>query len=142
MKNAGIKTNGVGRGWVVFLALVVLWGATLFLKQDAAVACGLIPHEYEGKAMPEGWKEDPKVLSAGKAIYVGEAKPSVKCVMCHGEDGKPKQIGRGAPDFSDHSKKCTQGSDAQWFWGISEGKRQTIIPGWKTHLIRELFLPP
>jgi len=137
MKNAGIKTNGVGRGWVVFLALVVLWGATLFLKQDAAVACGPIPHEYEGKAMPEGWKEDPKVLSAGKAIYVGEAKPSVKCVMCHGEDGKPTQIGRGAPDFSDPSEKCTQGSDAQWFWRISEGKRQTIMPGWKTHLTEE-----
>jgi len=31
--------------------------------------------------MPEGWKGDPKVLSAGKAIYVVEAKPSVKCVM-------------------------------------------------------------
>ena len=137
MNNAGIKTNRVGRGWLVFLALVILWGLLLVWNQDVTGTCELVPADYQDKAMPEGWKEDPKVLSAGKAIYVGEAKPSVKCVMCHGEDGKPTQIGRGAPDFSDHSEKCTQGSDAQWFWRISEGKRQTIMPGWKTHLTEE-----
>jgi len=49
MKNAGIKTNGVGRGWVVFLALVILWGLLLFRNQDVTGACELVPADYRGK---------------------------------------------------------------------------------------------
>ena len=77
----------------------------------------------------------PQALEAGKAIYEGKTNPKVKCVGCHGEDGKPTRKGRGAPDFSDPSKARV--SDAHWFWQISEGKRRTKMRSHKKHLTEE-----
>jgi len=94
-----------------------------------------IPPEYQGKQMPSGWLTDPKVIAAGKAIYEGKTNPKVKCALCHGEDGTPTRIGRGAPDFSDPSEARV--SDAQWFWKISEGKRRTKMRSHKKHLTEE-----
>lgn len=94
-----------------------------------------IPPEYQDKQMPKGWRMDPKVLTAGKAIYEGTANPEVDCASCHGIDGKPTRKGRGAPDLSDPVE--AQVSDARWFWEISEGKRRTKMQGHEKHLSEE-----
>ncbi len=94
-----------------------------------------IPPQYQDKKMPNGWLTDPQVLAAGKAIYEGKTNPKVKCALCHGENGKPTRIGRGAPDFSDPSEARV--SDALWFWRISEGKRRTIMRSHKKHFTEE-----
>ena len=94
-----------------------------------------IPQEYQDKQMPSGWLTDPHVLAAGKAIYEGQTNPKVNCALCHGKNGTPTRIGRGAPDFSDPSK--ARGSDAFWFWRISEGKPGTIMQSHKKHFTEE-----
>ncbi|GJL53048.1 MAG: hypothetical protein NPIRA02_01800 [Nitrospirales bacterium] len=94
-----------------------------------------IPPEYKGKKMPRGWLTDPKVLAAGQAIYEGKTIPKVKCVGCHGEDGKPTRKGRGGPDLSDPAE--AQEPDRLWFWRISEGTPRTKMRGHKKHLTEE-----
>jgi len=94
-----------------------------------------IPPEYQNKTMPSGWLTDPKVIAAGKAIYEGKTNPKIKCALCHGENGKPTRIGRGAPDLTDPAE--AQKSNAQWFWEISEGKRRTKMRGHAKHLTEE-----
>lgn len=94
-----------------------------------------IPPEYQDKHMPKGWRTDPKVLAAGKAIYEGSANADVNCAGCHGLDGKATRKGRGAPDLSDPQE--IQKSDALWFWEVSEGKRRTKMRGHVKHLTEE-----
>jgi len=100
-------------------------------KESASV----IPPEYQDKQMPNGWLTDPQVLAEGKAIYEGKTNPKIKCALCHGENGTPTRIGRGAPDFSNPAE--AQKSDAQWYWEISEGKRRTKMRSHKKHLTEE-----
>ncbi len=95
-----------------------------------------VPPEYKNKAMPTGWRTDPTALAAGKAIYEGKANPEVTCVKCHGSDGKPTRMGKGALDLSD-LKEHAQDSDALWFWRLAEGKPGTKMPGYKTKLTEE-----
>ncbi|RMH38202.1 MAG: cytochrome c [Nitrospirae bacterium] len=94
-----------------------------------------VPPEYAGKTLPEGWVSDPQILAAGKAIYEGQANPKVKCVDCHGVDGKPTRKGRGAPDFSDPAE--AEEPDDLWFWRISEGVPRSKMRGWKQYLTEE-----
>ncbi len=94
-----------------------------------------VPAEYKGKHMPAGWLSDPKVLAAGKAIYEGTQNPAVRCALCHGVDGKPTRIGKGAPDFSNASE--AEESNDLWFWRISEGVEKTKMMGWKNSLTEE-----
>lgn len=94
-----------------------------------------IPPEYKGKHLPSGWATDPKVIEAGKAIYEGTANPTVKCVECHGVDGHPTRMGRGAPDFSDPAE--AKEPDDLWFWRISKGVRRTKMRGFEQHLTEE-----
>ena len=82
-----------------------------------------------------GWLSDPKVLAAGKAIYEGTQNPAVRCALCHGVDGKPTRIGKGAPDFS-HASEAEASNDL-WFWRISEGVQKTKMMGWKNSLTEE-----
>jgi mono/diheme cytochrome c family protein len=94
-----------------------------------------IPPEYKDKQMPKGWRTDPNVLAAGKAIYEGTENSDVNCAGCHGIDGKPTRKGKGAPELSNPQE--AQKSDAQWFWEISEGKRRTKMRGHAKHLTEE-----
>lgn len=95
-----------------------------------------IPSEYIGKLMPTGMLNDLTLQLAGKEIYEGKVNPLVNCARCHGSDGKPTKLGKGAPDLSDPavSKKH---SDAQWFWRISEKKPGTTMPAYKDKLTEE-----
>ncbi|GJL49093.1 MAG: hypothetical protein NPIRA01_03200 [Nitrospirales bacterium] len=74
--------------------------------------------------MPQGWWNDPKILSEGRLLYQGVTKPFVKCDKCHGRDGKP--VKRGAPNFTD-AKRVARFSDSYWFWRIYEGVRGTSM---------------
>ena len=85
--------------------------------------------------MPAGWLADPKVLARGKEIYEGSANKAVKCVLCHGVDGKPTRVGRGAPDLSDPHE--AEEPDDLWFWRISEGVPKTTMRSWKKLLTEE-----
>ncbi len=95
-----------------------------------------VPAEYASKTMPTAWQTDPKVLAAGKDIYEGKVKPEVNCIKCHGSDGKPTRLGKGARDISDPTESSKH-TDAYWFWRISEKKTGTTMPGYKDKLTEE-----
>ncbi len=82
------------------------------------------PLEYVDKHMPEGWWNDAKILSEGRLLYQGITKPFIKCVKCHGRDGRPKK--RGAPDFTD-AKRVKRFSDSYLYWRIVEGVPYTSM---------------
>lgn len=83
-----------------------------------------VPLEYADKHMPEGWWNDAKILSEGRLLYQGITKSFVKCVECHGRDGKPSK--RGAPDFTD-PRRVRRFSDSYWYWRIAEGVPMTSM---------------
>ena len=89
------------------------------------------PLEYVDKHMPEGWWNDAKILSEGRLLYQGITKPFIKCVKCHGRDGKPAK--RGAPDFTD-PRRVGRFSDSYWFWRIAEGIPMTSMKGYAKKL--------
>lgn len=97
-----------------------------------------VPPEYNNHSMPKGWWTDPKVIAAGKKIYM-EGMPDEegkiqKCAKCHGEDGNPKL--RGARDFRAETK-INRYSDSYFFWRVSEGVPKTKMKGWKERLTDE-----
>ena len=94
-----------------------------------------VPPEYKGKTMPAGWNSDPKVLAAGKAIFEGKMDPRIHCALCHGENGQPTLIGKGAPDLSDPAR-ANEPLD-RWFWVVSEGKPHTKMIGFKKKLTEQ-----
>ncbi len=128
------------RGRGVLLRMVLGIGFLVCLGWAAAMADEgaeeAIPPEYAGKIMPTGMRDDPKARVTGKEIYEGKVNPEVNCARCHGIDGKPTKLGKGAPDLSDPtaSKKHL---DAQWFWGLSEKKPGSKMPGYKDKLSEE-----
>lgn len=104
-----------------------------------AVALGAeetTPPEFAGKIMPAEMRDDVKTRAAGKDIYEGKINPAVNCARCHGNDGKPTKLGKGAPDLS-NSAEVGQHSDARWFWRISEKKAGTTMPAYKDKLTEE-----
>ena len=113
--------------------LVCLGWASAMADEGAEEA---IPPEYTGKIMPAKMHDDPKARVTGKEIYEGKVNPDVNCARCHGIDGKPTKLGKGAPDLSapTASKKH---SDAQWFWRVSEKTVGSIMPGYKDKLSEE-----
>lgn len=114
----------------ILLVMLMATGATAASSDEA------VPPDYAGKAMPAGWPGDSKVLAAGKEIYEGKAKPDVNCAKCHGSDGKPTRLGKGAPDLSDPTEGSKH-ADTHWFWRISEKKSGTTMPGYKDKLSEE-----
>ena len=95
-----------------------------------------LPPEYAGKIMPAGLRDDRNARVMGKEIYEGKVNPEVNCARCHGSDGKPTKLGKGASDFSD-SAMNTKHSDARWFWRLSEKKSGSKMPGYKDKLSEE-----
>ena len=95
-----------------------------------------IPPEYAGKVMPAGMGDDSKARVTGKEIYEGKVNPEVNCARCHGNDGKPTKLGKGALDLSD-SAASKKHSDARWFWRLSEKKSGSKMPGFKDKLSEE-----
>ncbi|HJT20170.1 MAG TPA: cytochrome c [Nitrospira sp.] len=95
-----------------------------------------IPPEYAGKVLPAGMGDDSRVRVTGKEIYEGVVNPEINCARCHGIDGKPTKLGKGAPDLSDPALS-TKHSDARWFWRISEKKPGSKMPGYKDKLSEE-----
>jgi mono/diheme cytochrome c family protein len=99
-----------------------------------------VPPEYADKHMPAGWWTDPKVVDAGRKIFLqgvpdpDEGGKVQKCAKCHGEDGKPTL--RGARDFRAEAK-MNRFSDSYFFWRVSEGVPKTKMKGWKSRLSEE-----
>lgn len=122
-----------GRILVVIGFLVVLAGAAASANDAAEEA---IPPEYAGKILPVAMRDDPQAHMTGKELYEGKINPAVNCARCHGSDGKPTKLGKGAPDLSDQtvSKKH---SDTHWFYRISEKKAGTTMPSYKDKLTEE-----
>ncbi len=117
--------------------VLIAWQPAFF--QEIALAADLekeIPPEYKTKAMPPGWRDDPNIRAVGKDVFEGKAKPEVNCARCHGSDGKPTRLGKGAPDLSDPSESKKH-SDTYWFWRISEKKPGSKMPGFKDKLSEE-----
>jgi mono/diheme cytochrome c family protein len=110
----------------------------IFLVSGSLVAAGDddLPPDYVGKTLPSGWQIDSTILAAGKDIYEGKLKPEVNCAKCHGSDGKPTRLGKGAPDLSDATEGRTH-TDGQWFWRVSEKKVGNTMPGYKDKLSEE-----
>lgn len=121
------------RTLVVIGFLLCLGWAFAMADEDAEEA---IPPEYAGKVMPAGMGDDSKVRVTGKEIYEGMVNPEVNCARCHGNDGKPTKLGKGAPDLSDPAMSKKH-SDARWFWRISEKKPGSKMPGYKDTLTEE-----
>lgn len=119
--------------WAVIGFLVwPVWTATM-ADEGAQEA---IPPEYAEKILPVAMRDDFKAHVIGKDFYEGKMNPAVNCARCHGSDGKPTKLGKGAPDLSDPavSKKH---SDTHWFWRISEKKAGTTMPSYKDKLTEE-----
>ena len=118
---------------VIIGFLVALAGAAASADDAPEEA---IPPEYTGKTLPVAMRDDPQAHMTGKELYEGKINPAVNCARCHGSDGKPTKLGKGAPDLSDPavSKKH---SDTQWFWRISEKKAGTTMPAYKDKLTEE-----
>lgn len=124
----------------VLLRMVLGTGFLVCLGWAAAMADEgpeeAIPAEYAGKIMPTGMRDDPKARAMGKEIYEGKVNPEVNCARCHGSDGKPTKLGKGAPDLSDPATSKKH-SDAQWFWRFLEKKPGSKMPGYKDKLSEE-----
>lgn len=95
-----------------------------------------IPPEYAGKILPVAMRDDPQAHMTGKELYEGKINPAVNCARCHGSDGKPTKLGKGAPDLSDPTVSKKR-SDTHWFWRISEKKAGTTMPSYKDKLTEE-----
>lgn len=138
MLPAGIPTERRVRRSAMRMLIVMgtLAGTLIATGPTFASSDEAVPPDYAGKVMPAGWPGDPKVLAVGKEIYEGKLKPEVNCAMCHGNDGKPTRLGKGAPDLSNLAEDSKQ-SDSHWFWRISEKKSGTMMPGYKDKLTEE-----
>lgn len=113
--------------------LVCLGWAAAMADKGAEEA---IPAEYAGKIMPTGMRDDPKAPATGKEIYEGKVNPEVNCARCHGSDGKPTKLGKGAHDLSDPTEGKKH-SAAEWFLRLSEKKPGSKMPGYKDKLTEE-----
>lgn len=123
----------------VLLRVLVVIGFLVCLGWAFAMGEGTeeaIPPEYAGKIMPAGMRDDSKARVTGKEIYEGKVNPEVNCARCHGSDGKPTKLGKGAPDLSDPAMSKKH-SDARWFWRLSEKKSGSKMPGYKDKLSEE-----
>jgi mono/diheme cytochrome c family protein len=116
----------------------VLGVFTAILLVSSLVAAGEddLPPGYAGKPLSPGRQTDSTMLAAGKDIYEGKLKPDVNCVMCHGTDGRPTRLGKGAPDLSDPTEDKNH-SDEYWFWRLSEKLPGSKMPGYKDKLSEE-----
>lgn len=130
MMDRVIRSAMVGRALGVLTAILLVSGS-LVAAGDDDVAPG-----YAGKTLPAGWQTDATMLAAGKDIYDGKLKPDVNCAQCHGNNGKPTRLGKGAPDLSDAKEGRTH-TDGQWFWRVSEKKVGSTMPGYKDKLTEE-----
>lgn len=119
---------------LVVIGFLVCLGWAFAMADEGAEEA--IPPEYAGKVMPAGMGDDSKARVTGKEIYEGKVNPEVNCARCHGNDGKPTKLGKGAPDLSDPAMSKKH-SDARWFWRISEKKPGSKMPGYKDKLGEE-----
>jgi mono/diheme cytochrome c family protein len=119
---------------MVAIGFLVCLGWTAAMADEGAEEA--IPPEYAGKIMPAGMRDDPNARVTGKEIYEGKVNPEVKCARCHGSDGKPTKLGKGAPNLSDAKEGRTH-ADGQWFWRLSEKKSGSTMPGYKDKLSEE-----
>lgn len=138
MWTAGTASERSGRNDSVrkLIMMGILTGTMVAGALTLAMADEAVPPDYATKAMPANWLGDPKVIAAGKEISEGKLKPEVNCAKCHGNDGKPTKLGKGAPDLSGPFEASTH-SDTHWFWRISEKKPGTTMPGYKDKLTEE-----
>ncbi len=121
----------------VLASITVVIGCLIGLVGTAARADeATIPPEFAGKSMPAGMRDDAKARAMGKDMYEGKVNPEINCARCHGNDGKPTKLGKGAPDLSSPSEVNIH-SDTHWFWRISEKKPGTTMPGYKDKLTEE-----
>lgn len=124
----------------VLLRMMLLTGFLLCLRWAAAMGDegtkDAIPPEYAGKMMPAGMRDNPKASLAGKDIYDGTVNPEVNCARCHGSDGKPTKLGKGAHDLSDPTEGQKH-SDAEWFWRLSEKSPGSKMPSFRDKLSEE-----
>jgi mono/diheme cytochrome c family protein len=130
MMDRVIRSALVGRALGVLTAILLVSGSLVAAGDDD------LPPGYAGKTLPPGWQTDSTMLSAGKDIYEGKLKPEVNCAKCHGSDGKPTRLGKGAPDLSDAKEGRTH-TDGQWFWRLSEKKVGSTMLGYKDKLSEE-----
>ena len=138
MLPAAIPTGRRARSSVMrtLIVLGALTGTLIVTGPTSASSDEAVPPDYAGKVMPAGWPGDPKVLAAGKDIYEGKLNPDVNCAMCHGSDGRPTRLGKGAPDLSD-SAEGSKHADTYRYWRISEKKLGTTMPAYKDKLTEE-----
>lgn len=128
------RKRGVLLRMVLVIGLLVCLGWAAAMADEGAEEA--IPPEYAGRVMPAGMRDDPKVRVTGKEIYEGKVNSEVNCARCHGSDGKPTKLGKGAPDLSDPAVGKKH-SDAQWFWRVSEKKVGSTMPGFKDKVSEE-----
>lgn len=93
------RERGVLLRMVLGIGFLVCQGWAAAMADEGAEEA--IPPEYAGKVMLAGMRDDLNARVTGKEIYEGKVIPEVNCVRCHGSDGKPTKLGKGAPDLSD-----------------------------------------
>ena len=128
------RDHGVLLRMLVVIGFLVCLGWAFAMTDEGTEEA--IPPEYAGKIMPAGMRDDSKARVEGKDIYEGKVNPEVHCARCHGSDGKPTKLGKGALDLSD-AAATKKHSDAEWFWRLSEKKPASKMPGYKDKLSEE-----
>ncbi len=100
------------------------------------------PLEYADIHVPLSVWTDPVMIARGKAIY------TVRCAVCHGDQGDGKgpaglALPLKPPDFRDKDGVAEM-RDNYWFWRVSEGgqvepfrSKGSAMPPWKGELSGE-----
>jgi len=106
---------------------------------SSAHAHAPVPPEFERITAPAGIWADRAAIARGQAIY------TVKCAVCHGEEGAgdgPAAASLPLKPASFRNKAMVaEMTEAYWFWRVSEGgviepfrSAGSVMPAWKEEL--------
>jgi mono/diheme cytochrome c family protein len=113
---------------MAFIGSILFWFANPAFSSDCTQArkTPKAPSKIYGAKNPV--KATPENISAGKALYLKEAKP-LACAKCHGEkgDGKGKMAKGMKPSPRNFTCKSMMDKipDGQLFWIIKNGSKGT-----------------
>ncbi len=113
---------------MAFIGSILFWSANPAFSSDCLQTRKTLKAPLKIYSAENPVKPTPENISAGKALYLKEAKP-LACVKCHGEkgDGEGKMAKGMKPPPRDFTCKSMMDKipDGQLFWIIKNGSKGT-----------------